>query len=268
MRRRRVRRRVRLERDSLGVKAVPASALYWIFTQRAAETFALSGLRAHPTFIRSLGMIKKAAARTNGRLGVLPARLARAIEWAADQVLANRWDEAFVLDVFQAGAGTPHHMNANEVIANLANERLGGRRGTYEPVHPHNHVNLGQSSNDVTPTAVRIAVRFLLVDFLKELKLLEDAFAAKAKQFANIVKVGRTHLQDAVPIRLGQEFDAYRETVRRGRVLIEQAADMLLELGLGGTAIAWALNVSRASAYRLLNPSAGEAALRTTVEVV
>jgi len=237
MKRRRTGRRVRLERDSLGVKAVPAGALYGIFTQRAAETFTLSGLRAHPAFIRSLGMIKKAAARTNRRLGVLPPRLARAIEWAADQVMANRQDAAFVLDVFQAGAGTPHHMNANEVIANLANERLGGRRGTYEPVHPHNHVNLGQSSNDVTPTAARLAALELLIPLRRELRLLEGAFRTRARADARVVKPGRTHLQDAVPITFGQVFTGYAEALARARRGLDRCRADLGEIGLGGTAV-------------------------------
>ncbi len=237
MRRRLVRRRTRVERDSLGAKALPADALHGIFTERARETFTLSGLRAHPAFIRSLGMIKKAAAKTNRRLGLLPPRLARAIEWAADQVLANRVDEAFVLDVFQAGAGTPHHMNANEVIANLANERLGRRRGAYDPVHPNNHVNLGQSSNDVTPTAARLTALGLLVPLRQELSQLERAFRTQARAAARVVKPGRTHLQDAVPITFGQVFGGYAEALARcGRGLNLCRGD-LLEVGLGGTAV-------------------------------
>jgi aspartate ammonia-lyase len=226
-----------LERDGLGAKAVPASALYGIFTQRAAETFDLSGLRAHPAFISSLGMIKKAAARTNRRLGALPSRLARAIEWAADQVIANRVDEAFVLDVFQAGAGTPHHMNANEVIANLANERLGRRRGTYDPVHPNNHVNLAQSSNDVTPTAARLTALHLLMPLRQEVSLLERAWRTRARADLRVVKPGRTHLQDAVPITFGQVFTGYAEALARARRRLDGSRRDLFEIGLGGTAV-------------------------------
>ncbi|MBI4590340.1 MAG: aspartate ammonia-lyase [Candidatus Rokubacteria bacterium] len=235
--RRRARRRTRIERDSLGVKAVPADALYGIFTQRARETFALSGLRAHPAYIRALGMIKKAAAETNRRLGLLPPRLARAIERATDRVITNRVDEAFVLDVFQAGAGTPHHMNANEVIANLANEALGGRRGVYDPVHPNNHVNLGQSSNDVTPTAARLAALQLLTPLGREVRLLEQAFRRRARADARVVKPGRTHLQDAVPITFGQVFGGYGEALARAGQGLDRARADLLEIGLGGTAV-------------------------------
>ncbi len=237
MRRREASRRTRIERDTLGRKAVPAGALYGIFTQRARETFSLSGLRPHPAFIRSLGMIKQAAAETNRRLGLLPPRLGRAIEWAAEQVRANRVNEAFVLDVFQAGAGTPHHMNANEVIANLANDRLGGRPGAYDPVHPNNHVNLGQSSNDVTPTAARLTALQLLGPLREELSRLERAFRTQARAAARVVKPGRTHLQDAVPITFGQVFTGHAEALARARRGLDRCRDDLLEVGLGGTAV-------------------------------
>ncbi|MBI2553073.1 MAG: aspartate ammonia-lyase [Candidatus Rokubacteria bacterium] len=237
MKRRGARGRTRMEGDSLGRKAVPAGALYGIFTERARQTFSLSGLRAHPAFIRSLGMIKQAAAEANGRLGLLPPRLARAIEWAADQVRANRVDSAFVLDVFQAGAGTPHHMNANEVIANLANERLGGRRGAYDRVHPNNHVNLGQSSNDVTPTAARLTALQLLTPLAEEIRRLEVAFRAHGRAAARVVKPGRTHLQDAVPITFGQVFTGYAEALARCRRGLTLCRGDLLEVGLGGTAV-------------------------------
>jgi len=232
----------RIEKDSLGELKVPANAYYGIFTERARKNFKLTGKTTHPVLIKSYAIVKQAAAEANWKLGRLQPKIAKAIIQAAKEVQSGKFNNQFPIDMIQAGAGTPHHMKANEVIANRAIEILGGEKGDYSLVNPNDHVNLGQSSNDVTPTAVRIAVRFLLVDFLKELKLLEDAFEAKAKQFANIVKVGRTHLQDAVPIRLGQEFGAFAETVRRGRLLIEQAADMLLELGLGGTAVGTGIN--------------------------
>ena len=232
----------RTEKDSLGELKVPANAYYGIFTERARKNFKLTGETTHPVLIKSYAIIKQAAAEANLKLGRLQPKIAKAIIQAAKEVQSGKFNNQFLIDMIQAGAGTPHHMNTNEVIANRAIEILGGEKGDYSLVNPNDHVNLGQSSNDVTPTAVRIACRIMLVDFIKELKLLEDAFALKAKQFANIVKVGRTHLQDAVPIRLGQEFGAFAETVRRGRVLIELAADGLLELGLGGTAIGTGIN--------------------------
>ncbi|MCI0406495.1 MAG: aspartate ammonia-lyase [candidate division Zixibacteria bacterium] len=232
----------RIEKDSLGELKVPANAYYGIFTERARKNFKLTGQTTHPVLIKSYAIVKQAAAEANLKLGRLRPKIAKAIIRAAQEVQAGRFNNQFLIDMIQAGAGTPHHMNTNEVIANRAIEILGGEKGDYSLVNPNDQVNLGQSSNDVTPTAVRIACRFMLVDFIKELKLLEDVFAVKAKQFANIVKVGRTHLQDAVPIRLGQEFDAFREAVNRGRLRIEKAADELLELGLGGTAIGTGIN--------------------------
>jgi aspartate ammonia-lyase len=228
---------VRLERDSLGEKAVPAAALHGIFTERARQTFQLSGLRAHPAYIRALGLIKLAAARVNRRLGLLPPRMARAIERAAARVAANELDAAFVLDAFQAGAGTPHHMNANEVIANLANEGLGGRRGTYVPVNPNDHVNLGQSSNDVTPAAARLAALALLRPLDAELAALAAAWRRRARAERSTVKPGRTHLQDAVPITYGQVFDAYAAALAAGRERLVAVRAELGRLGLGGTAV-------------------------------
>ncbi|HXF49494.1 MAG TPA: aspartate ammonia-lyase [Verrucomicrobiae bacterium] len=232
----------RIEKDSLGELKVPANAYYGIFTERARKNFKLTGETTHPVLIKSYAIIKQAAAEANLKLGLLQPKIAKAIIQAAKEVQNGKFNNQFLIDMIQAGAGTPHHMNTNEVIANRAIEILGGKKGDYSLVNPNDHVNLGQSSNDVTPTAVRIACRIMLADFIKELKLLEDAFDLKAKQFANIVKVGRTHLQDAVPIRLGQEFGAFAETVHRGRMLIELAADGLLELGLGGTAIGTGIN--------------------------
>ncbi len=232
----------RLEKDSLGELKVPADAYFGIFTERARKNFKLTGETTHPVLIKSYAIVKQAAAEANLKLGRLRPKIAKAIIQAAKEVQVGKFNNQFLIDMIQAGAGTPHHMNSNEVIANRAIEILGGEKGDYSLVNPNDHVNLGQSSNDVTPTAVRIACRFMLVDFIKELKLLEDAFAVKARQFANIVKVGRTHLQDAVPIRLGQEFGAFAEAVRRGRLRVEKAADELLELGLGGTAIGSGIN--------------------------
>ncbi len=228
---------MRRERDSLGEKAVPDAALYGIFTQRARETFDLGGARPHPAFLRAIALIKKAAARANRRLGLLPPRLARAIEWAADRVIAGDAADAFVLDAFQAGAGTPTHMNVNEVIANLANERLGGRRGRYVPIHPNDHVNLGQSSNDVTPTAIRLAALTLARPLWLELRLLERAFRRLAARYRTDLKPGRTHLQDAVPITYGQVFGGYAESIRSAAAALVSGLRELEALGLGGTAV-------------------------------
>jgi aspartate ammonia-lyase len=228
---------MRRERDSLGAKTLPTRALYGIFTQRARETFQLTGRSTHPALIRAYALIKKAAARANGRLGVLPRRWTRAIAWAADRIIAGPLPDTTVLDSLQAGAGTPTNMNVNEVIANLANERLGGRRGRYVPVHPNNHVNLGQSSNDVTPTAIRLMALELLGPLTDELRALQAAFGRLATRYRTIVKPGRTHLQDAVPITYGQVFRGYAEAVRSARAALEAAAGELQTVGLGGTAV-------------------------------
>src|SRR5918999_1413821 len=179
---------MRRERDSLGAKAVPSRALYGAFTQRARETFDLSGRPPHPALLRAYARIKKAAARVNARLGLLPAAWARAIAWAADRIVAGEGADVGVVDSFQAGAGTATHMNVNEVIANLANERLGGRRGRYTPLHPNDHVNLGQSSNDVTPTAIRLMALELLGPLRGEQGALERAFRRLARRAGRIIK--------------------------------------------------------------------------------
>ncbi len=228
---------MRRERDSLGAKAVPARALYGLFTQRARETFELTGRPPHPALIRGYALVKKAAARANARLGLLPRSWARAIAAAADRILAGRVPDAAVLDSLQAGAGTPTHMNVNEVIANLANERLGGRRGRYTPIHPNNHVNLGQSSNDVTPTAIRLMALELLGPLRDELGQLERAFRRLAARERAVVKPGRTHLQDAVPITYGQVFAGYAEALRAAGEALMAATRELTVIGLGGTAV-------------------------------
>jgi aspartate ammonia-lyase len=226
----------REERDSLGIKAVPAAALHGIFTQRALETFALSGRTAHPALVRGYARVKKAAARANAALGLLPARWARAIEWAADRVITGEVTDAGLLDPFQAGAGTPAHMNVNEVLANLANERLGGRRGRYRPLHPNNHVNLGQSSNDVTPTAIRLMALELAGPLADELRALEGAFRRLAARERRVLKPARTHLQDAVPITWGQVFTGYAEAIRGAREALLESVGEMRVIGLGGTA--------------------------------
>ncbi|MBI1847372.1 MAG: aspartate ammonia-lyase [Candidatus Rokubacteria bacterium] len=228
---------MRRERDSLGVKSVPARALWGIFTERARTTFDLSGRPPHPALVRAYARIKKAAALANARLGRLPTAWARAIAGAADRVIAGEIPDAAVIDRLQAGAGTPSHMNVNEVIANLANERLGGRRGAYAPIHPNNHVNIGQSSNDVTPTAIRLMALELRRPLLAELAALERALRGLARREATVVKPGRTHFQDAVPITYGQVFRGWAEAIRDAGAALEVAAGELRAIGLGGTAV-------------------------------
>ncbi|MBI5354965.1 MAG: aspartate ammonia-lyase [Candidatus Aenigmarchaeota archaeon] len=227
----------RIEKDAIGEVKVPKDAYYGSFVTRAQENFNLSGQKIHKELIRSLGIIKLCSAKANMKLGQLDAKRGNAIVKASQEVIDGKWDEWFVLDPFQAGAGTPNNMNANEVIANRAIELLGGEKGDYSIVNPNNHVNMAQSSNDVVPTATRIASYMLTEKAVEELSLLEKSFRKKSHEFRGIVKVGRTHLQDAVPILLSQEFDAYADTVMRSRIRIEKASKALLELGLGGTAI-------------------------------
>ncbi|HEX4039086.1 MAG TPA: aspartate ammonia-lyase [Acidobacteriaceae bacterium] len=232
----------RREKDSLGFVEVPAAALYGAQTARAVENYPISGLRAHPLLIRAIAMVKRAAAEANRELGLLDDRLASAIITAAQEVLSGRWDDQFVVDVFQAGAGVSFHMNANEVIANRASEILGGARGEYKEVHPNDQVNYGQSTNDVFPTAMRLATLLALETLYPELDALADAFAGKGREFDAVMKSGRTHLQDAVPLRLGQEFAAYAVAMRKSAESIRGAGDTLRELGLGGSAVGTGLN--------------------------
>ena len=232
----------RTERDPLGEKPVPADALYGIQTLRAAENFPISGLRPLPVFVDAVLWIKRSAALTHKETGRLDAQLADAIVQAADEVLGGRHRDQFIVDVYQAGAGTSHNMNCNEVLANRANELLGTARGTYAPVHPNDHVNMAQSTNDVIPTAMRLATLASLQPLVDSLDRLAASLLAKGDEFDDIVKSGRTHLQDATPIRLGQEFRAYGRTVARHRGKLAQAAEWLRELGIGGTAVGTGLN--------------------------
>ncbi len=236
----------RIERDPLGELPVPADALYGIQTERARQNFPISHLLPLAPIIDAVVWIKKAAALTHKETGRLDARRADAIVRAADEVLAGEHRDHFVVDPYQAGAGTSHNMNANEVLANRANELLGGRRGEYQPVHPNDHVNMAQSTNDVIPTAIRLAALAQLPALLEALTRLARAFLAKGKAFDQILKAGRTHLQDATPIRLGQEFTAYGHSVERNRDRIAQAADALRDLGIGGTAVGTGLNAELA----------------------
>jgi fumarate hydratase class II len=233
----------RIERDSMGPVRVPKEAYYGPQTQRAIENFSVSGWRFGREFLYALGLIKYASAKTNGELGLLGKRITRAIEQASQEVMEGRWDKQFVVDIFQTGSGTSTNMNANEVIANRANEILGSKRGTYRPVHPNDHVNLGQSSNDVFPSTIHIASVFLLQQkLLPALSDLHEALKDKGREFHSILKIGRTHLQDATPIRLGQEFGGYARQVKLGIHRIQNAMKSLSELPLGGTAVGTGIN--------------------------
>ena len=232
----------RTERDSLGEREIPAEAYYGIQTARAIENFPISGWTPYPSFVTATIQVKKAAARVNFTLGVLEPRLARAIEAAADEVLNGKLRDQFVVDPFQAGAGTSHNMNANEVLANRAIELLGGQKGDYSIVHPNDHVNMAQSTNDVIPTAIRLAALEQAAGLIESLEKLSGSFRQKARDFDGIVKSGRTHLQDAVPVRVGQEFGAYATAISKNRRRIAQAAEELKEIGLGGTAAGTGLN--------------------------
>ncbi|PYP49282.1 MAG: aspartate ammonia-lyase [Gemmatimonadetes bacterium] len=236
----------RIERDPLGELAVPAEALYGIQTERARRNFPISRLAPLAPFVDAVIRIKKAAALTHKETARLDPKFADAIVRAADEVLAGQHRDQFVVDPYQAGAGTSHNMNCNEVLANRANELLGGQRGAYQPVHPNDHVNMAQSTNDVIPTAIRLAALAELPALLDVLDRLAAAFLTKGRAFDGILKSGRTHLQDATPIRLGQEFTAYGHTVARNRERLAHAADALRDLGIGGTAVGTGLNAEPA----------------------
>jgi len=242
----------RIEKDSLGELKVPASALYGVQTRRAVENFPISGLHPWRAFVWSVAAVKYAAAQVNFELGLFndhavdgktfsARELSGAISQAAQEVMDGKWDAEFVVDPFQAGAGTSHNMNANEVIANRATQILGGGLGVYY-VHPNDHVNMAQSTNDVIPTAIRLGALWRLDELLAALAGLESALEAKAGEFDDVVKSGRTHLQDAVPVRLGQEFGAYAKAVSRDADRIRRSAEGLRRLGIGGTAVGSGLN--------------------------
>jgi fumarate hydratase, class II len=242
----------RKEKDSLGELNVPASAYYGVQTQRAVDNFPISGLRPWRAFIWSIAAVKRAAALVNSELGLFNDRevdgrhftakqLSEAIAQAGMEVMEGKWDKQFVVEPFQAGAGTSHNMNANEVMANRATEILGGELGKYY-VHPNDHVNMAQSTNDVIPTSVRLGALWRVDELLTSLKNLQSALEAKAKEFDDVVKSGRTHLQDAVPVRLGQEFGAYAKAIQRDTERIRRSAEGLRRLGIGGTAVGSGLN--------------------------
>jgi fumarate hydratase, class II len=242
----------RVETDSLGEVQVPAGVLYGGQTQRAVQNFPISGLNPWRAFIWSLALIKRAAAEVNRDLGLLDDVRANAIIQAAQEVIDGHWDDQFVVDPFQAGAGTSHNMNANEVIANRATQILGGDVGQYR-VNPNDHVNMAQSTNDTIPTAIRLGVLWRLEELLSAVNTLAEALAAKAVEFDGIVKSGRTHLQDAVPLRLGQEFGGYARAVERDAERIRRSGDGLRRLGIGGTATGTGLNAHPEYAWRMVN---------------
>ncbi len=233
----------RTERDSLGTREIPADAYYGVQTHRALENFPVSGIRSSPVFVAATVHIKKAAAIVHRDVGLLEEEKANAIVAAADEVLAGKLREWFVVDVYQAGAGTSHNMNTNEVLANRAVELLGGTKGDYSIVHPNDDVNMGQSTNDVIPTAIRVASLMGIKPLLKKLEQLKRSFYIKGEDFNTIVKSGRTHLQDAVPVRLGQEFRAYGVNIKKHQEAIAHAVGSSLHLGIGGSAAGTGMNV-------------------------
>jgi fumarate hydratase class II len=242
----------RIEKDSLGEVRVPRAAYYGAQTQRAVENFPITGKRPYRAFIWSVAVIKRAAAEINGELGLLDSTKAPAIARAAQEAAEGKWDAEFVVDPIQAGAGTSHNMNANEVIANRATQLLGGALGEYR-ISPNDDVNMAQSTNDVIPCAIRLGILWRLAELLAAVDGLGGALAEKSAEWDGVVKSGRTHLQDAVPIRLGQEFGGYAEAVRRDRERLDAAGKSLLQLGIGGTATGTGLNAHPEYPWRMVD---------------
>lgn len=242
----------RSEHDSVGEKAVPKDVYYGVQSLRAAENFHITGLTMHPELINSIAEIKKASAITNLEIGLLDKRVAEAIVHSCDEIVAGKLHEAFIVDPIQGGAGTSLNMNANEVIANRAIELLGGQKGDYSLVNPNDHVNYGQSTNDVFPSAGKLTVLKLLVRAQIQLERLHKALEAKAAEFDDVLKMGRTQMQDAVPIRLGQEFKAYSEAIRRDLARFERAKDEMRCLNMGGTAIGTGINTDEQYLRRII----------------
>jgi aspartate ammonia-lyase len=250
----------RIEHDSLGSRRVPADALYGAQTSRSIENFRLSGMPMPIEIIHGMALLKLAGALANSRLGLLPANKATAIVEACRAVLSGAHDREFPVDLYQAGSGTSSHMNLNEVLANLANESLGGQRGAKSPVHPNDDVNMGQSTNNTFPSGAKIAVFGQALLLLDALAALQKALRAKAVEFAGILKTGRTHLQDAVPVTLGQEFGAYAHAIGLAAARIREASARLQELGAGGNAVGTGINTKpsfRAEILKALNEETG-----------
>ena len=235
----------RVEQDSIGTKDVPKSVYYGVQSLRAAENFHITGLNMHPEIINSLAYIKKAAAITNCEVGILDKTIADAIVKACDEILKGKLHDNFIVDPIQGGAGTSLNMNANEVIANRAIEILGGKKGDYSIVNPNDHVNCGQSTNDVIPTAGKMTSLRLLKNLKYELELLYEALCRKAEEFDHVIKMGRTQMQDAVPIRLGQEFGAYSVAIQRDIRRMDKAMDEMRALNMGGTAVGTGINADK-----------------------
>lgn len=236
--------RTRTEADSIGVMEVPAEAYYGVQALRAKENFPITHQQLHPEFIKSMAKLKKAAAITNRDAGLLPLNIASAIMKACDELIAGKYTDSFIVDAIQGGAGTSANMNANEVIANRAIEILGGTKGDYSIVHPNDHVNMAQSTNDIIPSAGKLTAITLLTGAIKELERLYEALMDKAEEFDPVLKMGRTQLQDAVPMRLGQSFHAYASVLHRDILRLEDAIHTLEMLNMGGTAIGSSINVS------------------------
>jgi aspartate ammonia-lyase len=241
----------RTEKDTMGDVRVPAAAYWGAQTQRAVENFPISGERCHPALVRACVLVKLAAARTNRDLRKLDALSAEMIENACQEVLDGALADQWVVDAFQAGAGTSFNMNTNEVLANRANEILGAQLGSYRLIHPNDHVNMSQSTNDTFPTAMQLAALLLGADLGRVLDALADALSGKAREFDGVIKSGRTHLQDAVPVRLGQEFAAWALAVRRGRERLDAALDACRELPIGGSAVGTGFNTHHEYAPRV-----------------
>lgn len=237
---------MRKEHDSIGSKEVPKDAYYGVQTARASENFRITNLKVHPALIENLALVKKAAARVNRDVGILENDKAFAIITAAEEIVEGSFKDQFIVDAVQGGAGTSINMNMNEVLANRAIEILGQEKGNYKLVHPNNHVNMGQSTNDVIPTAVRITMIKLLQESLVELENFKDALMDKSEEFDDVIKMGRTQLQDAVPIRLGQEFKAYADAIKRDIRRIAETIDDLRVINLGATAVGTGLNADLA----------------------
>ena len=258
---------IRSEHDSIGARELPRDAYYGVQSLRAAENFHITGLSMHPKIITAIAEIKKASAITNAEIGLLDKKVADAIVRACDEIISGKLRDAFIVDPIQGGAGTSLNMNANEVIANRAIEILGGNKGDYTLVNPNDHVNCGQSTNDVFPSAGKIAVLKLLIEAQIQLERLYSALAAKAEEFDDVIKMGRTQLQDAVPIRLGQEFRAYSEAVRRDISRLERAQDEMRCLNMGGTAVGTGINADEQYLRRIVPNLSSISGLRLTQAV-
>ncbi|WP_408056820.1 aspartate ammonia-lyase [Ureibacillus massiliensis] len=232
----------RIEKDFLGEKEIPKDAYYGVQTMRAVDNFPITGYRIHPELIKSLGIVKKAAALANIEVGMLQREIGQFIIQACEEVVAGKWNDQFIVDPIQGGAGTSINMNANEVIANRALELMGEEKGNYQQISPNSHVNMSQSTNDAFPTATHIAVLSLLNQLLEAAKTMKNAFDSKAEEFSGIIKMGRTHLQDAVPILLGQEFEAYSRVLSRDIDRISLSRQHLYEVNMGATAVGTGLN--------------------------